>query len=228
VLLGVLYGAIAAEAESMLSENPELADFLAGLGGASITDAFLATSMLVVALAAAGATVAVVGRLRTEETAGRAELLLSAPVSRRRWLFSHLGTAGIAMLSVLVLGGAATGLAAAVSLDEPVRVPQLVGAALLFAPATAVLASAAVLVFAVAPRWTVLGWSGVAIVGVVGLFGQVLDLPQWMRDVSPFEHVPAVPAADVTWLPMVVMAAVAAGVLALAVDRLSARDIPHG
>jgi ABC-2 type transport system permease protein len=227
VLLGLLYGAIAGEAESMLSENPDLADFLAGFGGASITDAYLATAMTVIGLSAAGMVVAVVGRMHGEETAGRAELMLALPVSRQRWAWSHLGTAAVAMIAVLVAGGAATGITAALSLGDPGRVPQLVGAALLFAPATAVVAGLALLAYAALPHWTVLGWAAVALVGVVALFAEVLRLPQWMRDLSPYHHVPAAPAVSPGALPLVGLAALAAVVIGAALRQFGRRDVPR-
>lgn len=89
-LLGFFYGIVADQAESILENNPEMADFLAMLGTGSITDAFLATSMLMMGLVATGYTVSAVLRLRTEETAGRADLILTTPASRRAWMSSHL------------------------------------------------------------------------------------------------------------------------------------------
>ena len=32
---------------------------------------------------------------------------------------------------------------------------------------------------------------------VIGMFGQLLDLPAWLENLSPFQHVPQLPAADV-------------------------------
>ena len=36
---------------------------------------------------------------------------------------------------------------------------------------------------------------------VIGLFGQLLDLPTWVRDISPFEHTPQIPVAGFTPCP---------------------------
>ena len=32
---------------------------------------------------------------------------------------------------------------------------------------------------------------------VIGMFGQLLDLPTWIQDISPFQHVPAVPGRPI-------------------------------
>jgi ABC-2 type transport system permease protein len=67
----------------------------------------------------------------------------------------------------------------------------------------------------VAGAWTVLG----AVV-VIALFGQVLRLPQWVLDISPFTHVPKLPggpvsAAPLLWLSLAALAFAAAGLFAL-------------
>ena len=45
---------------------------------------------------------------------------------------------------------------------------------------------------------------------VVMLFGAVLRLPQWLQDLSPFEHLPLVPAEEFEWQPFAVVLLVAA------------------
>jgi ABC-2 type transport system permease protein len=54
----------------------------------------------------------------------------------------------------------------------------------------------------------------------------VLDLPQWLRDVSPVEHVPLAPAEDVQALPLVSLVVVAAVLLAAGVAAFERRDVP--
>jgi ABC-2 type transport system permease protein len=59
----------------------------------------------------------------------------------------------------------------------------------------------------------------------VGMFGTLLDLPGWVRDVSPFQHTPAVPAAGFTVLPLVVLLGIGGGLTALGFAGLRRRDI---
>ncbi len=91
--LAFFYGLVGDQAEQILEDNPDMADFFAQLGMGSVTDAFLSTAMLIMALFATGFTVSSVLRLRSEELSGRVDPLLAAPVSRRRWALSHLGFA---------------------------------------------------------------------------------------------------------------------------------------
>ena len=49
--------------------------------------------------------------------------------------------------------------------------------------------------YGVAPRAASLAWLGL-LWCVVVLFGEVFRLPQWVQEVSPFEHLALVPAED--------------------------------
>ena len=71
----------------------------------------------------------------------------------------------------------------------------LVGAGLAQLPAALAMAGFVVLVFGGLPRLSVdagLGRAGDRI--TFGLLGDVFGLPQSVRDLSPFSHVPAIPA----------------------------------
>lgn len=222
--IGFFYGVVSSEAESIVQDNPELAEFFAA-GGASITDAFLASGVLMVGLLSAAFAVTATARAKVEETEGRLEPLLTTPTSRTRWAGSHMTVVAGGLLVVLTAGGLSTGVGAAASLNEPGRVPELLAAALSHAPASAVLGAVAFLLWAAAPRWTVAAWAGVALAVVVGLLADVLDLPQAARDLSPFEHVPDLPAAEAQALPLLVLGAVAVALAAGGLAAFRRRDL---
>lgn len=56
-------------------------------------------------------------------------------------------------------------------------------------------------------------------------WGVGLGLPGWARDLSPFAHVPAVPASTMAWTPVVVLSALAVALLVLGGVGLRHRDI---
>lgn len=214
-LFGVFYGAIANEAEKMVADNPDLEAFFAQAGGASITEAFLASAATIVALLATGFAISAVLRLNGEEVQGRVESLLAAPVSRVSWASSHLLVALAGLVLVTGLGGIGLGVGAAASTGDGELVGQMVGAMLAFVPAIAVLATFAFLLWAQLPRFAMLAWAALAWTVVVGVFGEVFKIPQWARYTSPIEHVPAMPAAGFDAAPLLILAGIAV-VLALA------------
>ena len=224
-VLGFFYGVVADQAERMLEENPEIADYLALVGQASITDVFLALSVLMSGLLAAGFVASSVLRLRTEETAGRADPILATSSSRTSWVSSHLVVALVGAVVVVLAGGVATGLGAAASIGDAALVPELLVAGLVMSPAVTAVGAVAFALYAFLPRWSLLAWVAVVVVVVVGLLGPVLNLPQWAMDVSPFEHVPAMPAESFSALPIVVLALVTAALVAVGLVGFRGRDV---
>jgi ABC-2 type transport system permease protein len=223
--VGFFYGAVAVEAETLFTENPEMADFFAQLGEGSLTDVFLATALLMLALIASGYTVSAVLRLRGEEADGRVESLLSAPVPRRTWMGSHLVVAAVGSMIVIAAGGLGTGIGFAVASGDAGQIGRLLGGALTMVPAMLVLGGVAAALFGVLPRWAMAAWAGLAVAVVVGLFAELMGLPDAVRDVSPFTHVPAVPAASVEIVPLAVLTVVAATLTLVGLAGLSRRDI---
>ncbi|HSL58517.1 MAG TPA: hypothetical protein VK866_11795 [Acidimicrobiales bacterium] len=224
-VLGAFYGVVGDEAEQMIADNPDLADFFAQLGSGSVVDAFFATGLLMLALMASGFTVSSVLRLRSEETAGRADPLLAGVVPRRRWMASHLVVALVGSLLVVGAGGVGAGAGYAIVTGDASQVARLLGAALVHLPAVAVLGALTVALFGLIPRWALLGWAGVAVAVVVGIFGELLQLPDAVRAVSPFEHAPALPAAELDLMPLAVTAAVALALGAAGFLGFRARDV---
>ena len=86
--LGLVYGSLTANIEDFLGDNPTMEDMLAALGAASLTDSYLATSLLIMALLATGPALQIVQRLRGEEAEQRAEAVLATGTSRAAWLTS--------------------------------------------------------------------------------------------------------------------------------------------
>ncbi|MGA9276885.1 MAG: hypothetical protein WBV89_08025, partial [Ilumatobacter sp.] len=181
--------------------------------------------MLMVALLAAGFFVSSVLRLRSEERASRVSPMLATPVSRRNWLWSHPTVALVGGTGVMLAGGLLTGLGYAASVGDWGEILPLIGAAVAWLPALFVIAAIPVALVGVAPRLAPFAWAGVAYAALVGLLGRTLDMPQWMRDLSPFEHTPQLPAADFDIVPIVIMLGVAVALIAVGTVGIRRRDL---
>lgn len=222
---GAVFGAIADDIEQMLADNPQMADFFAQLEGVSLTDAYLSTVMTMLGVIAAGLAVALALVPHGEEVAGRASWVLSLPVTRGRWLGAHLAVAATATVVAIGSAGLGVGVAYASVTGDAGQFPRLIAAALVQVPAALVLAAVAIAVFGLMPRRSLLGWIPLVVTALVVFLGEVLQLPQWARDVSPFEHVPAVIVTGFETLPTVALLAVAAGFAGLGWWGGARRDI---
>ena len=223
-IVWVFLGLVADQAGTLL-DNQAVADAIGRSGAASPIDSFLATIVLMAGLLAAGFAISAVLRLRSEEVEGRAEPTLATAVSRRAWALSHLVVSLVGTILVLVSAGLATGIGYAIAVGDAAEVLPLVGAALAMSLAVLVLDALAFALFGLSPRWAPLAWAGVALGGVVSLLGGTLDLPQWLRDLSPFEHVPALPAEPFSPVPLLALAAVAGVLVWVGARGFGRRDI---
>lgn len=224
-LFALFYGGFASEAEQMLADNPDLDAFFAQVSGSSITDAFLASAVLILALILAGYGISGVLRLSGEESGGRVESLLATPTPRTRWASSHLVVTLAGVVVAASLGGLALGAGAAVTTDEARYVTEMLWAFLAFVPAVGLLGAVAFALWAWLPRFALLAWLGLVWAGVAGMLGGLLDLPEWTMWLSVFEHVPAMPAEGFDAVPLVVLAAAAASFVVLGMWGFARRDL---
>jgi ABC-2 type transport system permease protein len=130
--------------------------------------------------------------------------------------------------TVVVVGatGLGTGVADAINSNDAGRLPELLGSSLAFVPAVWVLVGAAVALFGLVPRAAPAAWGLLGASYLVGLLGPLLSLPDWVMDLSPFTHVPLLPAADLTVAPLIALTAVAAALVAVGLAGFRRRDVP--
>jgi ABC-2 type transport system permease protein len=225
LVIGIAYGWIGPTVDTFIGQNKALADLLAGAGGSSLTDSYFAASFRFMALLATGFALQSALRVRSEETSMRAEPVLATPVSRWRFAASHLMVAFAGSVILLAVAGLATGLTYGAAGGGMQSLPRLVGAALVYAPAMWIMVGFAIALDGLVPRWVGASWAILAACVVVGFLGEVLHLPRWLQDLSPFERVPQLPAAGLTILPLIVMCAFAGGFTLLGLAGLQRRDI---
>ncbi|KRF46061.1 ABC transporter permease [Terrabacter sp. Soil810] len=227
VILGLVLGSIAGSIETFV-DSPEVADMLRSMGGdaGSITDIYFATELHFAAVGASALAIALVTRMHTEETTNRLEALLATPVRRVSWALGHVALAVVASAVVMVVSTTVAGLVhGADAGDIGGTVARLTGAALSTLPAVWVVMACALLLYGALPRFTGLAWAALIVFLLLGEFGDLLDLPQWLVDLSPFTHLPALPGGTFEWAPLVALTVVAAALGAVGVAALRRRDI---
>jgi len=227
-VLGLVYGGAADAAERALSGSPELRELLARLGGTSrFGDAFIVAIVSVLGLAAAGQAIQAVLRMRAEEAALRSEPVLAGAVSRIGWAAGHLAFAGLGPAVALTLGGLSAGLAYGAGAGDVGReLPRVLAAALVQLPAALVLGGLAALLYGLAPRFAAAAWAVFAACAVLGQVGALLRLDDAVLELSPFTHVPRVPADDPRVAPLAWLTGVAVALTAAGLAALRRRDIP--
>ena len=225
VLLGLMIGGIASSVGDFLN-NPSARDFITKLGGEKgLVDAFLAIELSFAGILASAFGVQVVMRLAAEEGEGRAEAVLATSVSRTRWAMGHIWIAMCGTSALLLALGGAAGLTRALQAGDANELGRLVLASMAQLPAAWVLSALTVAVFGIFLRLVVLGWVAFAAFILLAELGPLLNLPQWVLDLSPFAHVPRLPGVAVTPTPFAFLTAAAVLLLAVGLLGLQRRDI---
>jgi len=229
-VLGGIAGALAPTVADAIAGNRSLAELIGRLvpgARADVVDVFSAGILGICGVLAAAAGVQAVLRARSEEAEGRAELLLPTPLRRGTWLLGHVVVGAVSVLAVAVAAGTAAGLAFLLTGYGPARVPESIGAALAHVPAALVLVALTALLYAFVPRLAVpAGWLILVLALVAGQLGDLLRLPRWVRDLSPFAHSSALPLESLDVVAALLMSAIAVTGALCATLVFRRRDIP--
>ena len=226
-VMGAVIGSVADSVNDMASGSAQLKDLLEQLGGQkALSDAYIAGAMVIFALAAAGYAIQATLRLRGEEEGLRAEQVLATAVSRWQWATSHLLFGLLGPAVALAAAGVAEGLVyGLVGGDVGRELPRVLAGALVQVPAVLVLSGVAMALFGLLPRLAPLSWAVLAVSAFLVLLGPLMQLSQWVLDVTPFSHIPKVPGADVSATPLAWLLAVTAVLVAAGLVGFRRRDL---
>lgn len=208
---GVIIGIVADQVDQLAGTNKTMTDFLKSTGThGTLSQIFLSTMTAFLSVAGVGAGVALLTRWRAEETSGRMETVLAGPVSRTRYFAAQVGLIAVALVSVPIAAATAILVGAGLSGAGWASTAETAfGVAAASLPAAAATTGLALLLFAARGALAPIGWPLLILSWLLGPFGGMLGLSQWVRDISPFTHVPMIPSATVHVLPLLIPAVVA-------------------
>jgi ABC-2 type transport system permease protein len=225
--LGAVYGSVVSTIDDFVEENESMRDMLEGLGmsGDELRAGFITVILSMAALIATGGIIQTLLRPRTEETEGRAEPLLSTALSRRSWLTSHVVLAALAAPVFMAAAAMALTAADALVVGEITDPGGTLLAALARVPALWSVGGLGVLLYGLAHRLGYGVWVVFASVLVIFLFGDLLQLPDVVMNLSPLGHVTHLPGGDQSWPPIVALSLIGAVGAAAGVALFERRDL---
>lgn len=224
MLFGLSFGTMGDDVGDLVGDSETSRDVVLQ-GSTDVVDGFYATLMLMLALMVAAFAISSALRPRGEEDAGRLEALLGTALPRSTWLAGHVAVTVVGAVAGLALSGLGLGVSYALVTGDGGAVLRLSLPLLSFLPAVLVLSGLVRLLHGLVPRAAGLAWLGLLLASVVLLFGELLRMPQWVQDLSPFEHLALVPVEDFRWGPFLVLTAVAAALSAGGQAAFRHRDV---
>ncbi len=221
----LMYGSFTGAMVDAFAELPDIFQQL--MGGAEVAlSGYLTLTVTMFRIMLAIFAVIAWQKVAAEEVGGRAEPVLATDVRPAAWMAGQFLVIAVVVAAIGLVAAVISGLfAGSVDGDYGLVGDAVAGAAAGLPSVLMVLALAAAL-HALAPRLVVFAWIPVVAGALIELFGEVMQIPDWARQISPFEHTPAMPAEEFTLLPLVVQTIVAAALLAFGLWRFSHRDIP--
>ncbi|RCS79901.1 ABC transporter permease [Brachybacterium alimentarium] len=226
-LFAIAFGSLANSLQDMVSEIPAVGDMVP-LDLDDLTTSFAAYVLQMLAIGPLGLIVAGILRLRTEEQEGRLAGILMAGSSRTstavRWvLVVALSTTVVQLLLGLGLG---IGLLQATGETSWLAVMPL--AALASLPAIALAGAVTVALYGLRLRLAGVAWLLVIWAAIDTFLGDLLDLPDVVRSISPLRHVPLVPDADLDVSALAGMSVLAVLLVLVGLWGLRRRDLAAG
>ncbi|HWU32693.1 MAG TPA: hypothetical protein VN108_07455 [Marmoricola sp.] len=216
---GLVMGAIAPGVGKLLNGSGA-EEMMRRLGGpGALSNTLLAAEFGIFALAVTGYAIGVVTHAADDERSGIAEELRATSLTRTALWSSTAWALTLGTIWLLVVTGTAAALGAGKAWD------QMVGATLVQAPAIGVTAGLTLMVWAFRGRYATAGWGILAAFVVVGMFGELLKFPSWVIGLSPYTHVPKLPAELMTWTSTWVMLLITAGVAGVGWLAYRERDL---
>ena len=224
LLFAAAFGAVGNDVTDVIGTSKASQDIFVQSPG-DLIDSFYATAILMLAVIASAFAISSALRPRGEEDDGRVEPLLATALSRRRWLLAQIGTTAVGCLLVLLAAGVGLGAGYAAVTGDTHALITYPPAALPYIAPMLVLSGLTRLLYGVAPRAATLAWLALGFCVVVLLFGQLFHFPQWLLNLSPFQHLALTPAQDFTWAPFLGLLTVAALLSAAGQLAFQHRDV---
>ena len=227
VVFSVAIGSLTPSFASMFRDVPRLEMVLRrmGAGAEQLTQGFYVAMLSIVVLVVAAHALQLLGRLHQEETVGHAEMVLSTAVRRTWFAASHVLLALVVPAALLVVSGTLMAVPQAAADGSWGVVGDVVAGAAVLVPGVWLVVGLGLLLHGWLPHagwlpWLVVGWSL-----VVTWIGALLNLPDWLLELTPFAQLPQLPVETMRWAPVLVTATLAVVLLALGLAGYRRRDL---
>lgn len=221
----LLMGGLAQNVADSVVDLPPAYQELLGAGD-DLVHAYLNVFGLMISLTIGGFVITCLQSMRSEETAGRTDSVLSTATSRDLWMGSYLLVVATGALILHVVNGFAMGIGAWASTGRGAVVLDGVGAQLTFYPATMVILGVGAAMYGLWPRGIDIAWALIIYGALVGLFGPMfMNLPEWFAQLSPYDFVAQVPVESFAPVPAVTLVLSSIVLVAAGLGMFRGRDL---
>ncbi|MTI49125.1 MAG: ABC transporter permease [Firmicutes bacterium] len=226
MILGASYGSILGDVESFFSGNEMYQKLLEGIGGAgSMVEQFVVMLYAIIAMVGTVPVLQIILKLRHEEKRNRLEHILSRVVSRGKLIFSYVTLATITSLIMSFAGTFGLYSAGASVATTHLKFSTMMKASLAYLPAIWVFMSITVLLLGMFPKAIKVIWVYLGLTFATIYFGGLLQLPEWVSNLTPFGHVQKIPMEDYNIISGIVLFAISISLILIGNIKYRTRNL---
>jgi len=199
---GAALGGILRDAEHFAGENgafqmlmPTSTDFTA----IELFTMFLNVGFAIVCIAPV---LILIFKVLREEKEGRAEPILSRAISRPYYLISFIVLAFFASLLMPFVTTIGLWSVSSLMMETPLAFGSLLRSMMVYVPALWIMLGLGIFFVGVFPKAAAFCWAYFTYIFIIGFFGELLDMPQWAMNLSPFHHIPQLPLENMRVFPL--------------------------
>jgi ABC-2 type transport system permease protein len=223
----LVIGLLATSLTVFLADNQLFADLAtrAGFGSLTTVAGYLASLFALLAVPLGLFAASRVSAISTEEEARQLTMVFAAPVTRRRWFGVQAGVA-VGGTVVLAIGAGLAAWIGAAGVGAQVTPAAAVGGAVNVLPVAWLSLGAALLAYGWWPHATMAVGALPAVGGfLLQVLAESLRWPAWVLQLSPYQHLRAVPYEAVGWGGAAAMTLVAVVIATIGLVGFHRRDL---
>lgn len=211
---------------SVYEESEQLKHMIAAMGGTgAIIPSFLAAMLSIIVLMSLAYVLQALGKMRSEETYGYLEQLLATRVSRVKWLGLHSGFVIVGGVVLPIVAGMIMSVSTNVASDVVVDIGSYTAAGLAYAPVIVLFAGMYLALFGLLPRVAgIVCWVYFGFVAFSLWIAPLLQIDDWITNLSVLSHVAAAPVEKVEWPPLIGLGLAAIALLVVGYISFQKRD----
>lgn len=203
-LLGASFGAILGELETFFSENDLIKEILPK-GDGTLIEQFISMIIMIFSFMTIIPGMMSLLRINSEEKKNRTEYFYSNVVSRNKLLGNYYIIALIETIFMQLLVALGIWVIGTNIVEGGLSLSTILSSSFAYFPAFLVIFSLVCLCIGIYPKASIAVWLYYAFSFVLAYLANLLNLPEWVRKISVYAHIPQIPLEDFKLLPSIIL-----------------------
>ncbi|MFC4401553.1 ABC transporter permease [Gracilibacillus xinjiangensis] len=204
-LLGISYGSVFGDLESFFENNEVIRQMLGNNPDYTLTEQFITMLMVVLAILSTVPALLFFLKIRGEEKKERLEHLLVRTNSRAKIISVYLIISILGGIVSLLLAVHGLWVSSSTVMNEAIPLVNLMKAGMVYFPAMLFLIALALFLFGWIPKAIPFVWGYLTFSFFVVYMGGLLEIPEWLVNLSSFAHIPQLPVDEWNWEVFMIM-----------------------